>query len=145
MYGTFSWMQKPRTQAFSGAANKPPSALEVSREVSAPELVGTLRTMPLIGHWTMSPIEQLLETAWSAVSKKAAQFIVFDMDGAGPWEALYFEVLHFKVASDESGTGTLRAVVFPPLGNSKASIHYELLWVSPSRPMDRLGETQRSS
>lgn len=109
MYGTFLCMQKPRTQAFSGAANEPPGALEVFTEFSALELVGTLRTMPLIGHWTISPIEQLL----------------------------------IKVASDESGTGTLRAVVFPQLGNSKASTHYELPWVSPSRPMDSLGGSQQ--
>lgn len=143
MCGTFLWMPEPRTQALLGAASEPPSALEVSREFSAPELVGRLRTMPLIAHRTISPIKQLLETARSEVSKKAAQFIVFDIDGAGPWEALHFAVPHFKVASDESGTGTLRAVVFRQLGNNEASTHYELPWVSPSRPMDRPGGSRQ--
>ena len=140
MYGTFLWMQKPRTQAFLSAASEPPSALKAFGGVSAPELVGTRRTMPLIGHCTISPIEQLLETAWSEVAKKAAPFIVFDMDGAGPWEAPPFEVLDFKVTN---GMGALRAVVFRPLRNSKASTHFELPWVSASRPMDRPGGSRQ--
>src|SRR5215468_5787039 len=34
----------------------------------------------------------------SELAKKAPQFIVFDMQGSGPWE-----VLHFRIESNESG------------------------------------------
>ena len=86
MYGTFLWTPKPRTQAFLGAASEPPGALEVFREFSAPELMGTLHTMPLAGHCMIT-----------------SQFIVFGTDGAGPWEVLRFAGRHLKVAGDESG------------------------------------------
>jgi hypothetical protein len=47
VYGTFLWIQEPRTQAFF-AASEPDSALEVFREFGAPELACTLHTEPLI-------------------------------------------------------------------------------------------------
>ena len=86
MYGTFLWTPTLRTQAYLGAASEPPGALEVFREFSAPELMGTLRTMTLAGHWMIAP-----------------QFIVSGTDLAGPWEVLRFEVRHLKVVCDESG------------------------------------------
>ena len=48
VYGTFLWIQEPRTQAFFGAASEPDGALEIFREFGASELVCTLHTEPLI-------------------------------------------------------------------------------------------------
>src|SRR5215831_13688769 len=35
VYGTFLWIQKPRTQAFFGTADEPDMAVEILREFSA--------------------------------------------------------------------------------------------------------------
>jgi hypothetical protein len=116
MYGTFLGTQKLRTQAFFGAASEPPGALEVFREFSAPELMGTPHTMPLTGHRTIAP-----------------QFIVFRTDGAGPCEVLRFEVRDFKVAGDESGI----AVYAPWFCDNWGTMKPQLITNfpgSPSRP-----------
>jgi len=99
VYGTFLWIQKPRTQAFFGTADEPDVALEILREFSASEFVGKLYTKPgIIGNWTIAQFEEVRKTAWYDVSERAPQFIVFDMQGSGPWD-----VLHFRIESDESG------------------------------------------
>ena len=98
VYGTFLWIQKPRTQAFFGTADEPDIALEILREFGASEFVGKLYTKPVIGKWTIAKFEEVRQTAWFDVAKKAPQFIVFDMQGSGPWE-----VLHFRSESNESG------------------------------------------
>jgi hypothetical protein len=99
VYGTFLWIQKPRTQAFFGTADEPDIALEILREFSASEFVGKLYTKPvMIRNWTIAPFEEVRKTGWYEVFEKAPQFIVFDMQGSGPWE-----VLHFRVESGESG------------------------------------------
>ena len=105
VYGTFLWVQKPRTQAFFGSADEPDIALEILREFSASEFVGKLYTKPVIGKWTIAQFEEIRQTAWYEVSEKAPQFIVFDMQGSGPWE-----VLHFRIESDESGRYVALAV-----------------------------------
>ena len=53
VYGTFLWIQKPRTQAFFGTADEPDMAVEILREFSASEFVGKLYTKPVIGNWTI--------------------------------------------------------------------------------------------
>jgi len=98
VYGTFLWIQKPRTQAFFGTADEPDIAVEILREFSASEFVGKLYIKPVIGDWTIAQFEQIRQTAWYDVSVKAPQFIVFDMQGSGPWE-----VLHFRLEGDMSG------------------------------------------
>jgi len=98
VYGTFLWIQKPRTQAFFGTADEPDIALEILREFGASEFVGKLYTKQVIGKWTIAKFEEVRQTAWFDVAKKAPQFIVFDMQGSGPWE-----VLHFRIESKESG------------------------------------------
>jgi hypothetical protein len=63
---------------------------------------------------------------------KAAQFIVFGTDRAGSWEGRLVKVLHFEVASDESGMGPY-ALLFS--GNwGTVSAHYELPWDRPESP-----------
>lgn len=85
-------------QAFFGTADEPDIALEILREFSASEFVAKLHTKPVIGNWTIAQFEEIRRTAWYKVSEKAPQFIVFDMQGSGPWE-----LLHFRIESDDSG------------------------------------------
>ena len=130
VYGTFLWIQKPRTQAFFGTADEPDIALEILREFSASEFVGKLYTKPVIGKWTIAEFEQIRQTAWYEVSEKAPQFIVFDMRGSGPWE-----VLHFRIESDESETGPYVAVALRQFEKGKAP-----LWVKSLR--SSLGDSE---
>src|SRR5215471_4543757 len=72
VYGTFLWIQKPRTQAFFGTADEPDIAVEILREFGATELVGKLYTKPtLIGNWTIAPFEEVRKTSWYEVFEKA--------------------------------------------------------------------------
>ena len=98
VYGTFLWIQKPRTQAFFGTADEPDMAVGILREFRASEFVGKLYTKPVIGPWTSAKFEEIRQTGWYEVYEKAPQFIVFDMQGSGAWE-----VLHFRIESDDSG------------------------------------------
>lgn len=123
VYGTFLWIQKPRTQAFFGTADEPDIALEILREFSASEFLAKLYTKPVIGKWMAAEFEQIRQTAWYEVSEKAPQFIVFDMQGSGPWE-----VLHFRIESDESATGPYVAVALRQFDKGKAP-----LWVKSLR------------
>lgn len=130
VYGTFLWIQKPKTQAFFGTADEPDIALEILREFRASEFVGKLYTKPVIGDWTIAQFEQIRQTAWYEVSEKAPQFIVFDMQGSGPWE-----VLHFRIESDESGPYV--AVALHRFEKGKAP-----LWVNSLR--SSLGDSKPS-
>ena len=121
VYGTFLWIQKPRTQAFFGTADEPDIALEILREFSASEFVGKLYTKPVIGNWTIAQFEEIRRTNWYDVSVKAPQFIVFDMQGSGPWE-----VLHFRLESD--GSERYVAVALRQFEKGKAP-----LWVKSLR------------
>jgi len=123
VYGTFLWIQKPRTQAFFGTADEPDVALEILREFGATEFVGKLYIKPVIGNWAVAQFEEIRRTAWFEVSEKAPQFIVFDMQGSGPWE-----VLHFRIESDESGTGPYVAVALRQFEKGRAP-----LWVKSLR------------
>jgi len=123
VYGTFLWIQKPRTQAFFGTADEPDVALEILREFSASEFVGKLHIKPVIGHWTVAQFEEIRRTAWYEVYEKAPQFIVFDMQGSGPWE-----VLHFRIESNDSGTAPYVAVALRLFEKGRAPI-----WVKSLR------------
>lgn len=131
VYGTFLWIQKPRTQAFFGTADEPDMAVEILREFSASEFVGKLFTKPVIGNWTIAKFEEIRQTAWFEVSEKAPQFIVFDMQGSGAWE-----VLHFRIESDESGAYV--AVALRQFEKGKAP-----LWVKSLRSSLRETESLR--
>ena len=128
VYGTFLWIQKPKTQALFGTADEPDIALEILREFSASEFVGRLYIKPVIGKWTIAKFEEVRQTAWYEVSEKAPQFIVFDMQGSGPWE-----VLHFRIESD--GSGPYVAVALRRFEKARAP-----LWVKSLR--SSLGDSE---
>lgn len=103
VYGTFRW---PLTGILPfvriGSKERPREsdyAIEVLREFSASELRGKLYFRPLNSNWVPVTIDKLRSTVWYKIYEQRQKDFVFDMEGSGPWEILYF-----RNESDETGT-----------------------------------------
>jgi hypothetical protein len=100
VYGTFLWPQRPLRKPFYGedSVREPDIALEILREFSASEFVGKVYIKFNVGSWTVAQFDRVRLIDWYEAFQKTKQYFVFDMQGSGPWEVLYF-----RTESDESG------------------------------------------
>jgi hypothetical protein len=102
VYGTFRWptrrigLPPPPSYLRPGA---PDIAIEVLREFGATELRGKLYVRQMSSSWVPAQIDYIRSTPWYQFFEKNQKHVVFDMDGSGPWEVLYF-----RNESDETGT-----------------------------------------
>ncbi|HEU0047125.1 MAG TPA: hypothetical protein VFQ43_05935 [Nitrososphaera sp.] len=77
---------------------EPDIALELLREFSASEFVGKLYTKLYSGAWNPAQLDELTKNQWYLGFERNPNQLVFLMQGSGFWE-----VLHFRRESDESG------------------------------------------
>jgi hypothetical protein len=116
IYGTFIWPRKHKIQV--PFAPSPPTylggdtALEIVHEYSASELLGKIYVLGIGGNWTPLAQTQVADNAWYQWFLKNHRFLYFDMGGSGWWE-----VLHFRIESDETGPYVAVALRYVPPGS----------------------------
>ena len=100
VYGTFLTFlpQLGMTPPPPPVEEGPDFAIEILREFNPSEFVGKLYTRAR-GNWSLFPADALRKAFWFETFSKARTHIVFDMQGSGAWE-----ILHFRIESDEGGT-----------------------------------------
>lgn len=107
VYGIFRWPTRAKLSALARLPQPPRRigdtqsdiAVEILREFGATELRGKLYARPMISStWTALQIDTVKLAAWYKHFEQSPAQVVFDMEGSGPWEILYF-----RNESDETG------------------------------------------
>jgi len=106
VYGIIRWPTKGRTPLGlpppprAGDTPQADIAVEVLREFGATELRGKLYARPVNNStWFAMPPDFIKAAPWYKFFQEKPKQVVFDMEGSGPWEILYF-----RNESDETGT-----------------------------------------
>ena len=121
VYGTFLTSMPSFFGALgglSGVDSYPDFAIEILREFGPNEFIGKVYHRVLSGSWTPWQMESLQKERWYEQFLKNRSWVVFDMQGSGPWE-----ILHFRVESDTTGpylAVALRLMSDPPTWISTA-------------------------
>jgi hypothetical protein len=87
----------PNNLATLAGLSAPQTAIEIVREYSANQFVGKLYRKSTSGNWVPVDAGRLETYPWYKQFQETKQ-LQFEMDGSGPWD-----VLHFRVESDETG------------------------------------------
>lgn len=106
-YGRFRWVfqqLKVETRKFgspplpSAGSNEPDIAIEIITEYGSTELRGKLHSRNPGGNWTLIQPSMALKTDWYLAFQRSPKLFVFDMQGTGTWEVLFF-----RTESDSNG------------------------------------------
>lgn len=100
VYGIFRWPWSNRLPPPPALRpGEPESAIEILREFDGGlALRGKLYRRASTPSWVPAQMDAVLQSPWYPFFAKNPKHVVFDMEGSGAWEILYF-----RSESDESG------------------------------------------